>query len=145
MSAKAQSASALGGKNGATLSRWRSRRSFAYLFGQVKGQVKQFSQSKLAQSGAAFLLMTFHPPEDVVESPQCLDDVRPLVEHHAFSTYPCGCICDLRPGGHAFLGQRLEDLGRPDDGNVCGFTHPQDFFLNLRQSLIATFHRQITT
>src|SRR5208283_4471804 len=132
-------------KTARTLSCCRSRRSFACLFGQVKGQVKQFSQSKLAQSGAALLLMSFHPPEDVVESAQCLDDVRPFVEHHAFSTNACGCICDLRAGGHAFLCQRLEDLGRPDDRNVCRFTHPQDFFLNLRQPWIATFHSQIAT
>ena len=50
------------------------------------------------QEGSLLVVVIRHPPKDAVEDSDCVVDIRPLVEHHAFGLFAqCG-ITDLRPG-----------------------------------------------
>ncbi len=63
--------------------------------------------------------------------------MRALVQHYAFGAVPHRGVRDLGAGRHPFLGKRLQNLCRPDHGDVGGLADPEDLLLNFRQSLEA--------
>ena len=87
--------------------------------------------------------MSLHPAEDVVEDAHGVGEMRALVEHHALGPLAHRGVGDLGARRRAGLGEVLEDLGGPDDGNVPGLAHPQDLLLDLRQAFVTAFHGQV--
>ncbi len=58
-----------------------------------------------------------------------------FVEHDALGTVSHRGIRDFSPGGHPFLGQRFQNLRRPDHRHMGRLTNPEYFFSHFRQSL----------
>lgn len=87
--------------------------------------------------------MGLHPGQQVVQGRHRVQDVRPLVEHHALGSLGHGGVRDLRSRRGPFPGQPVQHLGRPYDRDVSGLTQPEDLLLHLRQALEVDLHRQV--
>ena len=61
--------------------------------------------AQAAQARALLVLVRLHAPEDVVEHPHRLEDVRALVEHDALGALAHRRVGDLGPRGQALLGR----------------------------------------
>jgi hypothetical protein len=90
-------------------------------------------------------MVSVHATQDVVEHRNRFDDPRALVQHHALGVHAHRRIGDLRPRGATRLGELIEDLRGPDDGDVRRLAEPQDLFLNLGETLIAALNGKIAT
>ena len=84
-----------------------------------------------------------HAPEDVVEYDDGGVDVGSFVEHDAFGALAHGRVGDFGTRRLARACEVVEDLGRPDDGDVGRFAEPQDFFLDFGEAFVAGFDREI--
>ena len=87
--------------------------------------------------------MTPHLPDEIRQKAHGLRHVRTLVEHHAFGPLPHGGVGGFRAAGQSFLDEIVQDLGGPDHRNSGGLAQPKHFFLNLGQSQVAQFDREI--
>ena len=88
--------------------------------------------------------MPFHSLEHGVKCLQGVDDVRALVEHHAFGPDGLRSVADLGPSRGAGLREPIENLGGPDDRGVGSFADGQDLFLDLRESVEPEFDGEVT-
>src|SRR5208283_3372856 len=105
--------------------------------------LEKFSQSEFPQGRAALLPVPFHALQNIIQRAYSLHDIGTLVEHHEFGAHPSRSISDFRTRWHSFLGEGLEHLSRPNDGDVRRFAYPENFFLHFRQPLITTFDGEI--
>lgn len=101
-------------------------------------------KSQFPQHRPLFDLVHPHALKDVGQSPYGFNDKRPFVKHHAFGPHGGGGVGDFGTRGNAALGHRFEHLCRPDDWQVRGFAHPQDFLLDLGETFVAAFDRQVS-
>jgi len=83
------------------------------------------------KSGGLLDLMTIHAGEDIGEEVDGSDEMRSLVEHHAFGALRHRGIGRLGPARQTVAHQIVEDLCRPDHGDAGRLAKPQHLFLNL--------------
>ena len=88
--------------------------------------------------------MTRHTTQDVVKDDDGRVDVRPFVQHHALGALGHGRVRNLGSRGLAGAGQVVEDLGRPDHGQMSRLAQPQDLLLKLGEPLVPRLHGQVT-
>ena len=90
-------------------------------------------------------MMSLHAGENVRKNTNSRDEVGSFIQHDAFGALTHGGIRNFRPRGHAFLRKSFQNLCGPNHRNVSGLADPKNLLLDLRQTLIATFDRKITT
>ena len=84
-----------------------------------------------------------HAGEQAAQEVHGLDDVRPLVEHHALGPAAHDGVADLGARRGAALGQTLQHLCGPDHRHVRGLAQPQDLLLDLGQAFEAELHGEV--
>ena len=102
-----------------------------------------FSNVQNTQLRCLFVLMLFHALDNVGQADDSFDNIRPFIEHDAFSPFTHGGVCNFSPRRDAGFDQIFQDLRGPNDGDVGSFANPKDFFLQLCQAVVARFDGQI--
>src|SRR6266496_101520 len=100
---------------------------------------------KSAQRRCFLVIVRCHAREHRIEDFNGFKNKRPFVEHYALSLLRHRRVANLRTRGKAFLCERFQDLGSPNDWNVCRLAQPENLLLQLRHAKVTDLDSKIAT